>query len=1085
KKCREVGVEKEYILYERRLRTNSLGVFLFLHTATILIHCILMLATSAVGNIPFYKYDRITLLHFQYPVLIYIDVILYLSASIFIILVLSINFNNQIVSKHVWVAYFTSAISVLTLAAVDFLLHLYHFHYNDWIVTFSFNIYVLYMTYLFLPIPGIKGPVMLGFGISAVYMAFFFFFLAIKYDTFLGGLNKYSNIIADVLHYTSFNLLGAFFRFVNDITVRSSILDRHQYVMEERWHKSARAHEKRLLDSILPPQIAQPIQDNIRLRIAASQKQRDLASTMSGRVMGIQFHPDVSILYADVVNYTHLTTTLTVQELVALLHDLFGRFDRAAHRFEVQRIKFLGDCYYCVAGLMRPHPDHAKKCVELGHHMIAHIREVRETRNLDIDMRIGVHSGSLLAGVIGEAKVQFDIWGEDVLIANKLESTGLPGHIHISGRTLSHLWNETYEILPGTQEARENPFLLQCGVQTYLIAYIDVSNDIDDMNDLTKTESKTEANETEKRERLDEDLRKEFASMPVGTLTWQSIFGKKKKDGKGIANQPIIGVYFLQFHDAVLEYNYMRQPDYLLKYSVLLSWWVLVALIYEQESELYGQNKRHIMPAIAMTILTFILFVTWYKELCYWWFGANKSNYSKFSCFLFKVVEKLKHSIIARIFIYVLTIILYFSIMASLLLRCNPDEFILLQIESKIYFYELRKEGCFHPWVLTKMMCLVIGMSWKYTGIPFTMKTVITVMETFTYEILMCYHYQYIYHSSITTNPSFIPEYSQSLFIIVTWITQYTMEREAEFNNKMNYNWRVELLRMQQEAHLTNKSIIILLHNILPTHVVNVYLTSLEKHELYYESFEMVAVMFASLHNFELKIPNLRLLNEVICEFDRILKFYKSHYLVEKIKIVGCTYMAACGLDLRFSGVIKESKRAKNSVILEVNEAQRYMSIFNKNYKTQNVKNEEVVFVLTTFALDLMRTLWLLRKAYSAMPLEWAVFNSDMTVGISSGEVMAGVVGASQVHYDIWGNAVNMASRMDSTGMPGRIQVTEESAKVLKKCGVECVFRGQTYVKGRGMTPTYFVEIDDNLEFKNTPEYKNRTVFRTNKVRRS
>lgn len=79
---------------------------------------------------------------------------------------------------------------------------------------------------------------------------------------------------------------------------------------------------------------------------------------------------------------------------------------------------------------------------------------------------------------------------------------------------------------------------------------------------------------------------------------------------------------------------------------------------------------------------------------------------------------------------------------------------------------------------------------------------------------------------------------------------------------------------------------------------------------------------------------------------------------------------------------------------------------------------------------------------------------------------MAGVVGSSKPLYDVWGNAVNMAARMDSTGIPGRIQVTEETACELREFGIVCDYRGETYVKGRGQIPTYFVGIDDQcLEF--------------------
>lgn len=97
--------------------------------------------------------------------------------------------------------------------------------------------------------------------------------------------------------------------------------------------------------------------------------------------------------------------------------------------FAVLRIKFLGDCYYCVSGVPEPNPQHARSCVDLGLRMIRDIREVRAQRNnLNIDMRIGVHSGSIMSGVIGACKWQYDIWSKDASIANRLETTGVPGY---------------------------------------------------------------------------------------------------------------------------------------------------------------------------------------------------------------------------------------------------------------------------------------------------------------------------------------------------------------------------------------------------------------------------------------------------------------------------------------------------------------------------------------------------------------------------------------------------------------------------------------------------------------------------------
>lgn len=92
----------------------------------------------------------------------------------------------------------------------------------------------------------------------------------------------------------------------------------------------------------------------------------------------VEDHPNVTILFADIVNYTAMTTELSVTELLDVLNELFGRFDDASEKLKVLRIKFLGDCYYCVAGLPPdPAPNHADACVDLGLKMISIIADIR------------------------------------------------------------------------------------------------------------------------------------------------------------------------------------------------------------------------------------------------------------------------------------------------------------------------------------------------------------------------------------------------------------------------------------------------------------------------------------------------------------------------------------------------------------------------------------------------------------------------------------------------------------------------------------------------------------------------------------
>ncbi|ALC44268.1 ACXA [Drosophila busckii] len=1050
KKCKEVELENDYFWYVIRLRNTALLVFMILHTILTLTHCILLLTTC------------------EYTKLIKIDVISYAGANVAIILVLYVNFYKNLVFRQPWILYFTSIVAAFILVFVDLTINIVHVYQDDWILGSFYDTYILYMIYMFLPIPYIKGPLILGCTVSFLYILYFLIYLSTKYQYEFSNASQYYGISIDTIHYVCFNMLGAFFRLMSDIIVRSSFLDRHQYVMEDIALRSARKQEKLLLHSILPPQIALPIQEDIRNRIANAERPQRITRD---HIMAVQMHPEVSILYADVVNYTHLTTTLSVKNLVRLLHDLFARFDLAASSFSVQRIKFLGDCYYCVGGLTKPNPEHASSCVDLGLCMIENIREVRAERNLNIDMRIGVHSGGLFAGVIGRAKLQFDIWGRDVMIANRLESTGLAGHIHISKRTLDMMTSHTHEILPPTEAAQNDAFLQKYGIETFLIAaaesgeFVKRGYDLDQLESVNvmKVASKTQLRE----ESVIQELREEFKKLPSGAFIMRKFRCRRYQKGRKLdSSRPMLGALCLNYRDARLEYNYIHQPDYMLKYSILLAWFIGICLVYIQMvNSMKNVLVSYLVNITLILTMSSLVFITWYKRLCYWRFAANSDHvFTPFSCFMFRLADRIQHSLPIRICIYMYILVIYYSVISLMLMGCNRSEYILMHIEGKLYHYEPDLRSCFHPWVLTNIVCLVIGMSIIFTRIPMIVKLIASIVEALAYLIIILFQYDYIVHQSPTTNPYFISEYAHSILVVTTLFSLSLMERQTEFNNKVNFNWRIELAKKQRDADLANESITILLHNILPSHVVSVYLTSLAKGELYYEDYKMVAVMFATLKKFDMDLANLRVLNEIISEFDSVLKEYRSVYMVEKIKIVGCTYMAACGLDVRFSGRMRgDSGKGRESLPIQISRS----TLLDHD---DHVSELDVSYVMTSFALDLMRTLAMCTNYYKNMVIKESILSSDMSIGISSGEVMAGVVGASQVHYDIWGDAVNMASRMDSTGIAGHIQVTEETALTLRKNSVDCEYRGLTYVKGRGLMPTYFVGITEDFEFKFTQE---------------
>lgn len=147
----------------------------------------------------------------------------------------------------------------------------------------------------------------------------------------------------------------------------------------------------------------------------------------------------VSILFADIVGFTKMSANKSAPALVGLLNDLFGRFDRLCELTCCEKISTLGDCYYCVAGCPEPRPDHAYCCVEMGLGMIQAIEQFCQETCETVSMRVGVHTGTVLCGILGIKRFKFDVWSNDVNLANLMEQLGVAGKVHLSEATAQFL----------------------------------------------------------------------------------------------------------------------------------------------------------------------------------------------------------------------------------------------------------------------------------------------------------------------------------------------------------------------------------------------------------------------------------------------------------------------------------------------------------------------------------------------------------------------------------------------------------------------------------------------------------------------
>ena len=183
--------------------------------------------------------------------------------------------------------------------------------------------------------------------------------------------------------------------------------------------RSAQAMAEKLLLNILPEPIATKLK----------QSPEPIADRF----------PEVTILFADLVNFTELSSHISPLKLVNLLNEIFSTFDRLVEKHGLEKIKTIGDAYMVVGGLPTFRPDHAEAIADMALDMQTAMSEFQRDRSDPFQVRIGINTGPVVAGVIGIKKFIYDLWGDAVNVASRMESHGLPDQIQVSDRTYHYL----------------------------------------------------------------------------------------------------------------------------------------------------------------------------------------------------------------------------------------------------------------------------------------------------------------------------------------------------------------------------------------------------------------------------------------------------------------------------------------------------------------------------------------------------------------------------------------------------------------------------------------------------------------------
>ncbi|XP_050750170.1 adenylate cyclase type 3 isoform X2 [Gymnogyps californianus] len=840
-------------------------------------------------------------------------------------------------------------------------------------------------------------------------------------------------ILSNVAIYLCTITVGTMSYYMADRKHRKAFLEARQSLEVKLNLEEQSQQQERLMLSILPKHVADEMLKDMKKD--PSQKEMQQFNTMY-----MYRHENVSILFADIVGFTQLSSSCSAQELVKLLNELFARFDKLAAKYHQLRIKILGDCYYCICGLPEYREDHAVCSIMMGLAMVEAISYVREKTKTAVDMRVGVHSGTVLGGVLGQKRWQYDVWSTDVTVANKMEAGGIPGRVHISQSTMDCLKGE-FEVEPGEGGSRCE-YLKEKGIVTYLIVVPKqpLRNGINGVvsggggGALSLTSSHGGSPPLVNTKERNGSL----------SLACASPEEPKEPDARAVNPSfpnPRRRLRLRDLAERVIDASQNEQELNKLLNEALLERESVQALkgkstfrlsmrFIDPEMETRYSVEKEKQSGAAFSCSCVVLFFTALVEVFIDpWLVANYVTF-----------------VVGEILLLILTL----CSLAAIFPRVFPKKLVAFSTWID------RTRWARNTWAMAAIV--IVTVADIVDMVSHMVKLTLMVLITGAAGAVNIYAWEHIFdqydrrrgrQSTLPTahprlagsagRSSLVPsKYSMTAMIFIVMLSFYYFSRHVEKLARTLFLWKIDVHDQKERVYEMRRWNEALVTNMLPEHVARHFLGSKKRdEELYSQSYDEIGVMFASLPNFadfytEESINNggiecLRFLNEIISDFDALLD-EPQFRCITKIKTIGSTYMAA-------SGVTPDANTNGYSTKKEtLSDKERWQHLAD----------------LADFALAMKVTL---------MNINYQSFNNFMLrIGMNKGAVLAGVIGARKPHYDIWGNTVNVASRMESTGVMGNIQVVEETHLILKEYGFRFVRRGAIYVKGKGELLTFFLK---------------------------
>ncbi|KAJ4932159.1 hypothetical protein JOQ06_010585 [Pogonophryne albipinna] len=1040
--------------------------------------------------------------------------------------------------------------------------------------TFSLCIEVLLLLYSVLHVR-LYASIMLGFLYSFFFESLSWLHLTQAGDNWsLASLSDWDTLCwlgpAKALLHLCAHAIGIHLFIMSEVRSRSTFLKVGQAIMHGKDLEVEKALKERMIHSVMPRIVAdelmkqgdEEIGDNSVKRYSTSgaaavisspkNNKRKKTSIPRGQIIFRPFNmkrmEPVSILFADIVGFTKMSANKSAHALVGLLNDLFGRFDRLCELTGCEKISTLGDCYYCVAGCPEPRPDHAYCCIEMGLGMIQAIEQFCQEKREMVNMRVGVHTGTVLCGILGMKRFKFDVWSNDVNLANLMEQLGVAGKVHLSEATANFL-DDRYQHQDGQVIERIGHSVVADqlkGLKTYLISarkvephslcgcsqsglvgpehadpqcpnpgvqtpdgdppagplppdsakspciscsvvLIPVEDPVleegavhngchDDhkintkditnlkcspavsagrspkvLNGLLSPQLEALTNsQTSLCEMLQEKEKKTWSGGTMGMdhsalIPLRSKNFRERSDAhfvdvikedslmKDYFYRPPINKLSLTFLESSLESAYrisyqeevetqapvqtFASPTFSSFLDMLLCCLVFLALSLACFLRPLVTQQSVSTPALILTAGANLL------EAVALLFAIRMAFYLDSVLHCTRMLMRVVSGWIARHFIGAVlvslpTVAVFSHVTCDMHLSIQFTMFICCAVIIAIIQY---CNFCQLSYWMRSVLATLVGLAMLALIFSSPCSIAKSLFLWSDVKSNTSFSNSSIFMSESPPDPTpkdlLGPEACVAFFLVLLLIL--FLNREFEVSHRLHYHGNVEADQHRIKIQNMRDQADWLLRNIIPIHVAE----QLKVTQSYSKNHDNVGVIFASIVNFSEFYEEsyeggkecYRVLNELIGDFDELLR-KPTFSNMEKIKTIGATYMAAAGLN-----------------------AQQCADASHPHAHLR---------ALFEFALEMMRVVDDFNKNMLG-------FGFKLRIGFNHGPLTAGVIGTTKLLYDIWGDTVNIASRMDTTGVECRVQVSEESYCVLSAMDYEFDYRGTVNVKGKGQMKTF------------------------------